>query len=177
MILKQRKRFLSPPGRQIQSRHYTKSKCGLLLLNSTCFQFTYHSGKDIQDGQESQRENSTTITTTKTKFSTSSSSSSSFATPPRKTPPQYAMVVATPPTARKLRQPTQSPVPMHEDSPRYRTPPQSPFQPAFYRTPKDTPDTNRNPSYKLPNQKTKTSTEVWMEGGNKEDAYDGDTEF
>ena len=67
------------------------------------------------------------------------------------------------PSKLNLRHPSQSPVKPEEDRPSYtnRTPPNTPFQPGFYRTPVLDPNRAKNADYKLPTQKTKTSIERW----------------
>lgn len=61
-------------------------------------------------------------------------------------------------------------------TPKYRTPPATPFQPAFYKSPENVdPDTHIfNPDYRLPSQHAVTSTERRFR---PDDDYDGDTEF
>ena len=88
----------------------------------------------------------------------------------------------------RLRQPSQSPAVDAPEEVKYRTPPSTPFQPAFYKTPKDGLDLSEK-KYRLPSQsKIKTSTEYRFRnvevrgriaggGGRDDDSYDGDTEF
>ncbi len=62
----------------------------------------------------------------------------------------------TPMSRRRLRQPSQSPALDAQQMERYRTPPSTPFQPAFYKTPKDGLDLSER-KYRLPSQSRNVS--------------------
>ncbi len=172
-------------------------------------QFTYQSGEAMQ---------TTTTTTTRIDHEEHSAKSSSpavggtgttvfyspssFAPAPSpltvqqnrnlRMPNQVNEAVRTRATSRYRRTTSiQSPAPTEEERVRYRTPPNAPFQPAFYRTPAERPGGALNPDYRLPGRRrVKTSTERWMTGEKEQqqqyeqvrmlqdqEDYDGDTEF
>jgi len=98
----------------------------------------------------------------------------------------------TPMAARKsrLRHPSQSPAVVDESEQlKYRTPPATPFQPGFYRTPHDKVDERkyRLPSQARSRQQQQSSTPSNADkglisrggkaAGRDDDSYDGDTEF
>ena len=127
-------------------------------------QFTYRSGQAVE-------------TTPATGSGIGSTGSTVFYSPPSFAPaPSPLTVQQQQQQQRSLRLPNQSPAPAEEERVRYRTPPNAPFQPPFYRTPSEAPDRALNPQYRLPGgaspglrrRQVRTSTERWMSAEKEE---------